>query len=111
MKAIAAILGMKPNSYKMMVFDNYLAWCDLNSVNDNDLQALLSNASLHKWFMNIYNQLEVDFYAKYNGDKNQRINQYATATMKISEYYPPRMFLKSIRTASKKNITQKHNLN
>jgi len=113
MNAIATLLEMKEKAYHLMVFDTYYMWCELNSVNDNDTQRLLSNPLLHKWFMGQYSQLEIQFYADYKklSSKQSSRNSYDNYVKKIGEYYPPKFLIKSIRKASRLIQTSKYNLN
>ena len=113
MNAIATILGMTFNNYQLMVFDNYFLWCELNSVNDNDLQTLLSSSSLHKWFMNQYSLLELQFYANNNDSDSKTITKnYVNNTIKIGEFYPPSFLVKKIRSTSRLTFSiSKYKLN
>lgn len=111
MNAIATILNLSEKEYQLEVFTNYFLWCELNAVNENDLQALLANAALHKWFMRQYTQLELQFYTQINTDNLSDVSKtYIEHTRKIGDYFPPRFLLKTIRSSMKSPIS-KHHLN
>jgi hypothetical protein len=54
-------LQMTASEYDDMVFKSYLRWCESVSLNAQELQKILANSSISRWYMTEYTKLEVEF--------------------------------------------------
>jgi hypothetical protein len=100
---IAELLGMSEDKYQLHVFTIYTFWCDLNSQNQKELQKLVSNNKLYKWFLGKHQSLELIFYDQIGGQQltvRQKIEMHAAATKQIANYYPPKNIISKIKKQS-----------
>jgi hypothetical protein len=101
--------------YNDLLFETYLKWCAKMSQNDYDLQQLLANAKMYKWFLFNINGLEQEFMEDalpYLELKNSQamVELWKKHTMKIYYYYSVPL-INVARKTTIINIIQPHDLN
>lgn len=67
MKAIHEILGIDTAKYEDMVFAIFLVWAQGYAVKPNDIQNIIANAAIARWFRSELSQLEEDFKEEIKG--------------------------------------------
>lgn len=62
-KEIQKILNIPPDIYEIRLFRRYANWCaTFENGSPDDLQKLLANTAINKWFLNRYAELEQRAY-------------------------------------------------
>lgn len=55
-------LKMSPEEYELLIFGAYARWCEtLSGTSDRELQKILANSGINKWFMTEYAKCEAEF--------------------------------------------------
>lgn len=54
-------LKMTPEQYEDLIFGCYAHWCESVTINDRELQKVLANSGINKWFMTEYAKCEAEF--------------------------------------------------
>ncbi|MGR3791593.1 hypothetical protein ACUXZJ_12045 [Flavobacterium sp. TN-1] len=89
---IINLLNIHPEQYSSMLFETYMHWCtDFCTKNyEQELQSLLANAPINKYFLMEYRKLEAEFLEmakEYQKDPNITPEDYrelyADCTVKI----------------------------
>lgn len=114
MKAIKEVLNIAQYQYDQLLIDHYIAWCGRRSVNDYQLQTMMSNQRLFNWFRNEYETLELAFYDKLTAKKNiQPMSLYTKVMSQILGFHPPISFINKVKKAGIENIVNpdKFNIN
>jgi len=107
MKDIINILELQTSDYLQLVFESYMQWCELYSLNARDYQKLLINDRLYTWYMRTYRSLELEFYKQVNTPdiyhfSTKELNKiYDNTTMSIGGYYP-KSILRNLRKQTPK---------
>lgn len=87
-------LKISPDNYDDRLFQMYFNWCQRHAVSDNNLQELLANAQLNKWFMRHYAVLEKLFITDHATRKNplstpeRNLYDYQECVSQIFKNYP-----------------------
>lgn len=58
---ITQLLKITPEVYDMVVFGNFMKWCNNFAKNDNEVQRLITSPALSKWWITEYHKLEQNF--------------------------------------------------
>ena len=61
MQTIPKLLAIKNHEYNDMYFDAYLRWCESVSINENQVQSVLANASVNKYYNTEFAKCENEF--------------------------------------------------
>jgi hypothetical protein len=107
MKAISEILGWSSEKHQQHVLNTFFLWCDLNTTSDKEMQAMICNQRMWKWYNAKFSKLELIFYDQIGG---QRLNKaalfecYNQATIQVRNYYPPCSILTKIKKQGLPNI-------
>lgn len=91
MKTIPQHLNILPSDYEDLMMQTYMRWCmDFCRNYQGDLQSLLANAALNRYFLTEYKKLEDEFVlliSRYDGYSNitdsDKINLYSQCTVQI----------------------------
>jgi len=98
---ITTLLQCTPHQLEMTVFNHFQWWCELYAFSNQDLQRLLSNATVNRWFLKEYTKYQKSFLEKATpyfglGDAQAMYDLYKQETRKI-QYYYPRAIIYSVR--------------
>lgn len=108
---ILLLLEMTPGTYEKWVLNNFLLWCDLNSMDNRDCQKLLANAALFKWWYREYSVLEEKFVwraTQYRGHADPKLmREYYTDIMANIRHFYSRPLITAARKA--KPVTPQYN--
>ncbi|AMA49435.1 hypothetical protein [Flavobacterium covae] len=91
MKKVIELLDLSTPDYETLLFETYFNWCtDFCSNYQDDLQSLVANRALNKYFLQEYNKLEEEFLqlaSRYENNINitsvHYRELYADCTVKI----------------------------
>lgn len=108
---ISNLLQHSPEYYNQMIFETWLAYADIISVDEQDLQKILANAAYFNWFMQEYRKQEKEFLKDiqpYIGrlDISTIRSFYDEKTCKVALHYSKHLLKKARKT---KIINQIHN--
>ncbi|SCY94314.1 hypothetical protein [Flavobacterium caeni] len=91
---VIKFLEISPETYDDRLFQTWFNWCQKHAISDNNLQELLANAQLNKWFMKQHATLEKLFVQKYAAKLNPLSNpdrnlfNYQECVAKIFTHFP-----------------------
>lgn len=100
MNPIPEILGWSKEHYQNHLFDIYFLWCDLNTNNKKEMQAMICNQKLWSWFVGKHQKLELIFFDQLGSQqlsKAEIFELFTSATIQIRNYYPPRNILVKVK--------------
>ncbi len=94
-KPIHELLQMTIAEYDDFVFERYMRWCmsKVDPKRENDLQQLLANSALSKWFITEFARHENSFAKMVENTHSylkapQIRTLYTTVTIQVYEHYP-----------------------
>lgn len=101
---ILNILHYTPEQYERILFETWLAYADIISFNEIDLQKILANTAYFNWFLQEHNRLEQLFMSDiqvYLGkiDIETIRDFYDDYTCQVAKHYP-KPLLKAARKLS-----------
>lgn len=116
MKAINEILGITPQEYELKVFDIWFTWCANRSIDIAELQMLLANSAINKWFIDEMRYHEKEFRERITpfintASKQDIENCYKITSSGIYGKYPKPLTDEVSKSLSNIKITLTHNLN
>ena len=87
MQTIPQLLAITTEQYDAMYFGAYWRWCESVSINENQVQSVLANASVNKYYNTEFAKLENEFlllaaiYPNATPDEMQHLYFKCTVTM------------------------------
>ena len=70
------LLKMEPLAYEMMLFGAYSRWCESVTTNLSDLQAVMANSSINKWYLMELAKCEDEFKQRVKNYQNLSAQDY-----------------------------------
>lgn len=104
MSTLTTLLKLTPHQADMVYLDLYMRWCESVTVNEQQLQMVLANASVNKYFNFEYAKCIakfIDHMSNYpDATANAALQQYGLCTIDLFNHRSPVL----IKNAIKNNI-------
>lgn len=101
---IAQILKISPEEYEDIIFDLWFRYCIVRShKTKTDLQKLIANTALNKWWHDQFNLLETEFYEEISDfievlDKKNAMELYKKVVLNIFMFSSPGILKEARKT-------------
>lgn len=100
---ISNILKYSPEQYQYLIFETYVAYADIISVDEQDFQSIIANAAYHRFWMHEYHKLEQEFIKEItpylgNIEISAIRDFYDEITSKVAKNYSKHLLNKARKT-------------
>lgn len=112
MNIIPKLLKTTEEDYQNMILEHFIYWCLVHGNSQQELQKLVLNKELLKWYKRQIERLELVFYDKTGNLKIKETRAlYFNVLSEIGDYYPPKHLLKKFKKTKTIVNPKLYNLN